>query len=286
MEKQKKRLIFYLYITDDFFQRKTNLVTIECLRRYSYIFDCADFYLSIDDTNNYELINKVENLIINLGFNKDIAFHIHQNDEYRESAVVKEEIADKIGEINDLIFFAHGKGFTNLEVYEENSMIHWLLGCYYLSLEFYEEGISLITGMNTFSAFGSFPLVLEKRKHPESDMLAMEELYLGRIKYGWCFSGTFFWINPPKIYDHMQIFKQDIPRIFDRYYSEKFLGNIMSYNSNATGHLLRYLYSGNNMYNDGVAESCIQFILTEEELPAYYQFREDILKQVNERYGM
>ena len=281
---QKKRLIFYLYITEDFFERKTNLITVECLRRYSYIFDCADFYLSIDDVNNYELINRIENLLINLGFNKDIAFHIHQNDDYRESAVVKAEIADKIKVLDDLIFFGHGKGFTNLAQYDEDSMIHWLLGCYYLSLEFVEEAIALITGMNTFCAFGSFPLVLEKRSL-EEDYLAQNELYLGRIKYGWCFSGTFFWLNPPKLYDHMHIFNQEVPKIFDRYYSEKMLGNIMSYPSNATGHKLRYLFSGNNMYNEGVAESCNKFILEDNEIPAYYQFRQEILDAVKERYG-
>ena len=279
-----KRLIFYLYITEDFFERKTNLVTMECLRRYSKIFDCADFYLSIDDVHNYELINRVENIIINLGFDKDISFKIHQNNEYRESAIVKSEIVDKLDTRDEVIFFGHGKGFTNLETYEENSMIHWLLGCYYLSLEFADEAMHLITGMNTFSAYGSFPLLLEKRSM-EDDYLAQNELYLGRIKYGWCYSGTFFWLNVPKLYDHMQIFKQNPPKIFDRYYSEKFLGNVMSYNSNATGHNLRFLFSGNNMYNDGVAEECIKFVLNEDEQPAYYQFREEILNAVKERYG-
>lgn len=284
MNKQRKRLIFYLYITEDFFERKTNLITLECLRRYSYIFDQADFFLSIDDVDNYTLINKVENEILGLGFKKNLSFTIHQNDSYRESAVIKEEIADKLEDLEDLIFFGHGKGFTNLENYDEDSMVHWLLGCYYMSLEFVDEGIKLITGMNTFSTFGSFPLVLEKRSS-EDDYLAQNELYLGRIKYGWCYSGTFFWINPPKLYDHMQIFKQKPPKIFDRYYSEKFLGNVMSYASNATGYHLRYLYSGNNMYNDGVAEECIKFILNEDEIPAYYKFREEILNAVKERYG-
>lgn len=281
----KKHLIYYLYVTDDFFERKTNLVNIECLRRYSYIFDKADFYLSLDDTGNYELIQKIEALIVGLGFKKDISFFIHQNDSFRESGVFKEEVADKLCTIDDeLIFFAHGKGFTNLEQYEEDSMIHWLLGCYYLSLEFVDEAEALITGMNTFSAYGSFPLVLEKRQLG-GDLLAKEELYLGRIKYMWCFSGTFFWVNPPRITDHMEIFGQSIPKIHDRYYSEKFLGNVMSYNMNATGHKLRFLFSGNNMYNDGVAESCINFILDEDERAAYYKFREEILNEVKDRYG-
>ena len=281
---QKKRLIFYLYITDDFFERKTNLVTIECLRKYSHIFDFADFYLSIDDVNNYELINKVENLLINVGFKKNISFTIHQNDDYRESEVIKEELVDKLKDIDDLVFFAHGKGFTNLTMYDETSMLHWLVGCYYLSLEFADEAVALITGMNTFMSYGSFPLVMKQKELPD-DYLTKDELYLGRIKYGWCYSGTFFWVNPPRLVDHMAIFRQEVPKMHDRYYSEKFLGNVMSFESNATGHNLRYLYHTNNMYNDGVAENCIRFILGADETMRYYDFYNEIMNNVKERYG-
>ena len=213
-----------------------------------------------------------------------MSFVIHQNDEWRESAVLKEYLVDRLNSINDMIFFAHGKGFTNLEQYEEDSMIHWLLGCYYLSLEFMDEVDSILEGTSTFSTYGSFPLVMNK-KDTNDDYLDPNDIYLGRIKYGWCYSGTFFWINPSRLTDHLAVFKQETPRIHDRYYSEKFLGNVMSYPSNATGHHYRYLFSSNNMYNDGVAESCIKFILDESEYAEYYRFREEILKEVEKRYG-
>ena len=284
----KKHLIFYLYVTDDFFQRKTNLVTVECLRNYAHIFDYAEFYLSLDDVSNYELIHQVEDLLLDVGFRKDVTFHIHQNDSFRESRIVKEQIADKLGSFkqDELIFFAHGKGFTNLERYEERSMLHWLIGCYYMSLEFAKEAEDLITGMNTFCTYGSFPLVMTK-KQLEGDLLAKDELYLGRIKYHWCFSGTFFWLYPIKLLDHLKIFGPEIPDMFDRYYSEKFLGNVMSYESNACGHNLMYLYSGNNMYNDGVAEDCIRFILRDDEsMQKYYDFFNRIVATVHEKYGL
>ena len=61
--------------------------------------------------------------------------------------------------------------------------------------------------------------------------------------------------------------------MFDRYYSEKFLGNILPQNCNATGHNNFLLYAGNNMYNDGVAEMCIWTILkTEEAFEKYNEF--------------
>lgn len=279
-------MIFYLYITDDFFERKTNLCHLECLRHYIHIFDAVDFYLSIDDVNNYELINKIEKTILDFNFGKDICFYIHHNDDYRESVIVKEQIADKLKTMdNEIVFFAHGKGYTNLEMYEETSMLHWLIGCYYLSLEFMDEVSELLDGGNTFISYGSFPLVLDKKSLPD-DYLLTNELYLGRIKYGWCYSGTFFWLYPDKLVSHMEIFRQEFPKLFDRYYSEKFLGNVMSYKSNATGHALKYLFPNNNMYNNGVAEDCIRFLLGDDEsISKYYDFFNKIINDVKEKYG-
>ena len=285
----RKILLYYLYITNDFFERITNLANIECLRKYSYIFDEARIILSIDDTKNFQLINKIEHLFLDMGFNGNVSFSVHKNDEYRESRIVKSEIADKLKDYGeDLVFFAHGKGYSNLDTgYEKASMLHWIIGCYYLSLEFIQEGINLITGMNTFSAYGSFPLVQPGEKKLPGDYLSKDEQYLGRIKYHWCYSGTFFWLNPAKLYDHLAIFRQETPLIFDRYYSEKYLGNVMSYEGNATGHNLIYLWSTNNMYNDGVAESCVRFILRDEnDIAKYYEFYNSILNEVKERYGL
>lgn len=282
-----KTLLYYLYVTPDFFDRITNLVNIECLRKYAHIFDNAKIILSLDDTKDYDLINKVEHLFVDLGFKGNVSFVIHKNDEYRESMVFKEELADKLYDLDGLVFFGHGKGFSNLDTgYEKQSMLHWIVGDYYLSLEFMEEAENLITGMNTFSTYGAFPLVLKKREF-DDDHLSKDEQYLGRIKYNWCYSGTFFWINPARIYDHLAIFKQEIPKIHDRYYSEKFLGNVMSFESNACGHNLMYLWHTNNMYNDGVAESCVTFILRDEkEIKKYYEFYNGILKEVKDRYGV
>ena len=61
----------------------------------------------------------------------------------------------------------------------------------------------------------------------------------------------------------------------------------MSFESNACGHNLMYLWHTNNMYNDGVAESCVTFILRDEkEIKKYYEFYNGILKEVKDRYGV
>ena len=276
----KKKLIFYFYITPDFFERKTNLINVRCLKEYAHIFDEAEFYLSLDNVEDYDLIHKIESLLIDLPFRGNISFKIHQNDSYRESRIVESEIINKIDEQDCLLFFAHGKGFTNLEQYEEESMCHWLIGCYYLSLNFIEEMESMIDSNNyTWISYGSFPLLSQDKF--EDDFVPENDRYIGRIKHKWCFSGTFFWINTKRLSDHINTFNIKLPKIYDRYYSEKVLGNIMSYGGNAAGHNNMILYSNNNMYNDGVAKSALNFILqSEEERNEYNNFYNKIMNSL------
>lgn len=266
MKNIKKELLFYFYITPDFFERKTNLVHLECLKRYAYIFDSAVFYLSLDDISNVNLIKRVEQAILELPFNGNISFVLHENDDLRESGVFVNEILEKIKKENKLLFFAHGKGFTNLDTYEERSMLEWLVGCYYLSLNFMDDVLYNIDGnARTWITYGSFPLIDEKEYSPEVLAEPGANYYLGRIKYHWCYSGTFFWVNAIRLREYIRMFNLSYPEIFDRYYSEKFLGNIFPLECNATGYNNFLLFAGNNMYNDGVAESCIWSILNSEE---------------------
>ena len=73
------------------------------------------------------------------------------------------------------------------------------------------------------------------------------------------------------------MFDIEYPEAFDRYYSEKFLGNILPQNCNAVGYNNFLLYAGNNMYNDGVAEKCMWSILKDEEkINAYNEFYNEV----------
>lgn len=278
MDNLKKELVFYFYVTPDFFERKTNLVHLKCLEKYAHIFDVTSFYLSLDDTNNIELIKKVEQALLALPFNGNVSFVIHQNDSLRESAVFGKEILAKIKTEDRLLFFAHGKGFTNLDDYDERSMLQWLVGCYYLSLNFMDETEYTINGNDrTWLTYGAFPLIDRKVYTPEVLAMPGANFYLGRIKYHWCYSGTFFWINTLRLRDYMRMFDIDYPEVLDRYYSEKFLGNIFPLTCNATGHNNNLLFAGNNMYNDGTAENCVKFVLeNEESINAYYEFYNEV----------
>ena len=278
MDGLKKELVFYFYITPDFFERKTNLVHLKCLEKYANIFDSAVFYLSLDDISDIELIKKVEQTLLSLPFNGNISFVIHQNDDLRESGVFVKEVLDKIKNENSLLFFAHGKGFTNLDVYEERSMLEWLVGCYYLSLNFMDDVEYCInTNYRTWLTYGSFPLIDQKKYTPEILAEPGANYYLGRIKYHWCYSGTFFWINTIRLREYVKMFDIEYPEIIDRYYSEKFLGNVFPQNCNATGYNNFLLYAGNNMYNDGVAESCLWAILKDEDkINQYNEFYNEV----------
>lgn len=280
----KKKLIFYFYITPDFFERKTNLVNVECLRYYSQIFDDIVIYLSLNDTADYELIRRIEEIFIKFPHKGNISFKIHKNDDFRESIVLKEAIADRLQEEDSLIFFAHGKGFTNLEQYDEESMLHWLIGCYYLSLNFLDEVEYSIDGNDRiWSCYGAFPLVQKDKIGIEDDY--WEHRYLGSIKYQWCYSGTFFWINPKRLWMAVRNYDIEMPKLFDRYYSEKFLGNLVPFNNYGTGHNNFHLYGNNNMYNKGVALECIKAIIpTEKEQEEYMNFYKFILDNVKNKW--
>ena len=278
MDSLKKELVFYFYVTDDFFERKTNLVHLECLKRYAHVFDNSTFYISVDDVNNTELIRRVEQKLLSLPFNGNISFVVHKNDDLRESAVFSKELIDKIKNDDCLLFFGHGKGFTNLDVYEERSMLQWLVGCYYLSLNVMDNVERAInSNERTWITYGSFPLFDQRKYTPEFLAEPGANLYLGRIKYHWCYSGTFFWINTPRLRGFIKMFDIEYPDLYDRYYSEKFLGNMIPQTSNATGHNNFLLYAGNNMYNDGVAEECIKAILKDENsIKEYYDFYNEV----------
>ena len=113
---------------------------------------------------------------------------------------------------NELIFFAHNKGVSNVGTYDERQIYAWVCGMYYYSLNFKEEVDYKLVGRKFFS-FGSF---LTKNDEPEKCN-----------KYGWYYIGTFFWINCVKLRNYMSIHGINLPEMADRYYDEEFLGNII-----------------------------------------------------------
>ena len=136
----KKRLVFYFYTFENFMDNRAIKIHLKCLKKYSNVFDNALFIISIDDVNNSPLIFETETELLKLGF-KDIRFKIHKNNGYCESQPFYEEIVRNLKYLDGLTFFGHTKGVTNYAKSDVDieSIDAWLLGMYYLNLEFIPE---------------------------------------------------------------------------------------------------------------------------------------------------
>ena len=176
----KKKIIYHFFIPKDY---ETNIAVKlhrECLKMYCNNFDSAVFYISTDeDTEKY--VQDVRDFLFNLREWPDIRIRVIRNDIFCEARTFKEEILDKLDDFNEeVIFFGHTKGVTNVVKYANNaeSIMKWIYACYFYSLEteYANEAVKeLIYGYRAF--YGSVLMA-----SPDSN--------------GAFYAGTFYWMNP------------------------------------------------------------------------------------------
>lgn len=240
-----RHLIFYFYAMPDYKSNPAYKMHFACLKRYSSVFDSSHFFISVDDISDRELFVNVATDIVSCGFVENLTFTVVKNNPiYRESTVFKEEIADNLDSHSGLTFFAHTKGVTNISDGASNteSILGWIFGCYYFSLEFLDE---VHTQMQVFQPFcqryffGSFL----KNVPPDEG---------GGTKYGPEYEGTFYWINCVPLKDYLDANKIRISGNFGRFYSERFPGEFFDINSLHVGsHLYTFHYGDAlNLYKD------------------------------------
>lgn len=205
-----KKLVFSFYINDNFHD-EINEVHFKCLERFCGVFDCADISFIVDDGYNKEYLLEAESRFIKMFNGKDITFSITENTEFRESKVFYDKVATRLTE-EDLVFFGHNKGITNVFKYDRNQIYVWVVAMYYFSLSYPEEIVDNLVNKKCY-CYGPF---LTKNEEPEKCN-----------KYGWYYIGTFFWLNPKKVYQYMVNNGIDLPILSDRFYDEEFLGNII-----------------------------------------------------------
>lgn len=206
-----KKLVFSFYLSRDTFDREINQLHFSCLSEYAHIFDEIIFVIIANDTEDTELIKKLQRKVIDLPYTGTITFKIVKNNDFRESYVFKTEVIDRLGE-DDLVFFAHNKGISNVEWANKRQIYLWVVGMYYYSLNFMEEVDSkLVRGK--YLSYGSF---LTENKDIDNR----------GTKYGWSYIGTFFWMNSKKVKDYIELNNVYTPQLSDRFFDEDFLGNI------------------------------------------------------------
>ena len=237
----KKTLLYYFYIDkNDYYYTDIHL---SCLRYYSDIFDEVKICLSIDDINDFSTIKNYQEKFLCI-FNKtkkDITFIIQENTFYLgESLFFYNELVKKLNEY-ELVFYCHGKRDGTLkliidskeELFKLTSL--WIVGCYYLSLNFMEEVKNTIEQDSKSDVFyGSYLMNINN--------LGFEETVFSD---NYC--GTFFWINCKKLYSTIKTYNLEIPEVASRYYSEQFPSYILK--SGKTSHDSIILDSI-NIYNE------------------------------------
>lgn len=206
-----KHLIFYWYIPE-YFWHDIYDTHIEYLKKYNNVFDKITFALSLDDVNNTELIEKTKQKLTNNVQCSKIKFLICQNDkDLRESKYFYEKIVSKLDCFgNDAIFFAHNKGVSSTYV-SHDELISWIKQMYDVNLD--TNNIDKFINNEDIYCCGTRKIT---NSFPE---------WFGVHKYGWHFSGAFFWLKPYNIFEYMQKHDVALPQN-QRYFTEGFLGNV------------------------------------------------------------
>ena len=278
MIQPEKRMVFHFYITEGWENSITNKIHLECLKRYSHVFDEVIFVITLDDTSNYGLIRSLEMALLNLGLTPRITFRIENNTYLRDSKTFYDFIASKLGDYNGLTFFAHNKGTSNLSTYNVEQMLWWITSMYFLSLEYIDEVVTSLTEGRELS-YGSLLneivydeiLVTEEGVEPKRKFMEKTKMFLGKNKYQ--YMGTFFWLNELTLLEHMEKNDIPLPKLTDRWYAENFCPNLygMEY---AFSH--RGRFSKNYLQEGAEIESLIQNCMDETDYKNYLVFKEEI----------
>ena len=255
-----KKLVYSFYASENTIGDEVNRIHIACLKKYIDIFDSVIFTIIKDKNCKDETVANIEREILSIRGIRPISFNIIPNNEFRESKVFYDEIATRLGE-DDLVFFAHNKGVSNVEKFDREVIYKWITAMYFYCLNFMDEVNDYLVN-NKFYSYGAF------LTHNEEEEKCN--------KYGWYYIGTFFWVNSKKIYNFIKNQNIELPKLCDRFYDEEFLGNI--YESwpllFTASHENRYLKNCKNYYrNADIYLSCLY-----EDISDFNEFYNEIIK--------
>ena len=205
-----KKLIFSFYINENY-EDEINKIHLRCLDYFKSCFDEVDVSFIVDEGYVLGYLLDAQEKFLRMFGGKNISFSIVPNNEYRESRVFYDKIATRLKH-EDLVFFGHNKGISNVLKYDREQIYYWVTAMYYFSLFDVAEVENRLVN-EKYYCYGSF---LTKNEEPEKCN-----------RYGWYYIGTFFWLNCKKLWQYMVNNEIELPVLSDRFYSEEFLGNII-----------------------------------------------------------
>ena len=246
-----KTLVFHIYVYDDkdYLNNIAYKLHLECLKRYSDIFNKACFNISCDNMDNKYLINQIKHDLIECGFD-NLEIIVTKNDYFCEANTFKYFILDRLNDLNSLIFFGHTKGIINVEdgINFPENILHWVYTMYFFNLE--EEYIINMENMVIRSSGG------------------YQNTFYGTLKQTYendgCsfYPGTFYWLNPMKLYEDNRQGKVIIPKIYNRNFCEELpyiYKNINNPHEGVSSCFNRY-YTDLWLYNDNDWDSISNFL--------------------------
>lgn len=264
MEHIKKRLVFYFYTFDGFKENRAIKIHLKCLKHYSHVFDEALFIISVDDTENAQLIYDTEVEILGAGF-KDVRFKVHKNNGYCEAQPFFEEIMEKLDTLDGLTFFGHTKGVTN---YQKagccvESIDDWLIGMYYLNLEHIEDVENKMT-YRVSRFYGAF--LTDNEDGPGVNCL---------------YSGTFYWMNCPMIDIDRRNGEADIPKTYhQRGFAETLPGLLYKWKGVGTVEFASYCTRCLYPYDPYFETNYVISFLLGDDIGAYSLFKNEVLNSI------
>lgn len=254
-------LRFNFYATWDTLDSEINNIHLKCLEFYKHIFNDVKVCVSIDDTNDKQLIKEVQERFFNVfkGESIQLCFDVQKNEpEYRESLFFKKEVVDKFNTY-DLVFFAHNKGMTNVKHFDKNTINIWVVAMYYFNLNFFEDVKRCLLN-DIFYTYGTF--------------LTKEMEYESFTKYGYRYLGTFIWFNGKRISNMYNEF----PKLDSRLYSENFIGNTNADMRKCASYKGTYIISENNLYYN--IKYPLHLLYSDELLNEFYEFYNNIIQKL------
>lgn len=227
MEKIGKKLVFHFYIGKDGINTECNRLHFKCLEHYAKsIFNKVLFAIVVDDAEaQKDEIIALEEKIVGIFDTQELEIKVNNNTYLRDSRTFYDEVATKLKDTEEIVFFAHNKGTTNVEKFEREKIMKWVAAMYFACFNDMNEVEWALTDCR-MAAYGGLLNIVDKNIIERTPLLGME---LG--KNAFLYTGTFFWMNPRTIYEYMENNGVELPQINDRWYAENFLANIVPQNA-------------------------------------------------------
>lgn len=227
MEKIGKKLVFHFYIGKEGINTECNRLHFKCLEYYAKnVFDKVVFCIAVDNAEERkEDILELEEKIIGIFNTKEIEFKVVDNTYLRDSRTFYDEVATKLSSTEEIVFFGHNKGTTNVNVFDREKILKWVAAMYFACFSDLAEVEKSLTDFRSV-AYGGLLNIVSERLLDKWKLLRKE---LG--KYGYLYTGTFFWLNPRVLNEYIVNNGLELPQVNDRWYAENFLANIVPQNA-------------------------------------------------------